>query len=404
MRVLFLNPTGRWGGAESSLVDVLASLRQAEPSWALHVVAASEGPLIERAAALGATAEVLPFPPDLARLGERGRTSSTAQSWRFAAEVARVAPSATRYRQALGRAIARFGPDVVHTNGLKMHLLGAWASRKPPLVWHLHDYLGPRPMTTRLLRWHHARCAAVIANSASVAADARRVLSNGMNVVVVRNAVDLSRFSTSGERADLDRLAGLTPAAPGTVRVGLVATFSRWKGHRTFLDAIARVPPQLPLRAYIIGAAVYHTDRSQYSLDELREAAASLGIADRVGFTGLVPRPETVFRALDVVVHASTAAEPFGLVIAEAMACGRAVIVANAGGAAELVTPGEDALAHAPGDAADLAVQIGKLLTDHELRARLGRMGRRTAERSFDRARLASELVPLYRTVVASSN
>jgi len=42
MRVMFLNPTGQLGGAESSLVDILASLRHAEPSWPLHLLAASD--------------------------------------------------------------------------------------------------------------------------------------------------------------------------------------------------------------------------------------------------------------------------------------------------------------------------------------------------------------------------
>ncbi len=55
-------------------------------------------------------------------------------------------------------------------------------------------------------------------------------------------------------------------------------------------------------------------------------------------------------RALDIVVHASTRPEPFGLVIAEAMACGRAVITSAAGGAAEIVESEVDALTHTPGD------------------------------------------------------
>jgi glycosyltransferase involved in cell wall biosynthesis len=101
-------------------------------------------------------------------------------------------------------------------------------------------------------------------------------------------------------------------------------------------------------------------------------------------------------------VHASTAPEPFGLVIAEAMACGRAVIVSHAGGAAEIVDPGVDALVHTPGDAGDLAAQIGALAGDPALRARLGRAARATAERSFDRARLAAELVPIYRAAAGA--
>ena len=94
-------------------------------------------------------------------------------------------------------------------------------------------------------------------------------------------------------------------------------------------------------------------------------------------------------RALDVVVHASTRPEPFGLVIAEAMACGRAVITSGTGGAGELVRDGVDAVTHRPGDAVDLASRIERLAADAALRARLGRAARDTAERRFDAARLA---------------
>jgi glycosyltransferase involved in cell wall biosynthesis len=79
------------------------------------------------------------------------------------------------------------------------------------------------------------------------------------------------------------------------------------------------------------------------------------------------------------------------------MACGRAVIVSNAGGAAELVDPGVDAVLHTPGDADDLAAAILMLVRDPDMRARLGHAARRTAERSFDRERLAAELIPIYR-------
>jgi glycosyltransferase involved in cell wall biosynthesis len=399
MRVMFLNSTGQIGGAESSLVDILASLRSAKPAWPLHVLAASEGPLLPRVRALGATAEVLAFPPAISRLGEHASAAIIGGPIRLAARAGFAGPSAVRYRRALARAIAAFDPDVVHSNGLKMHVLGAWAlgSRKhPALVWHLHDYLGGRRATTALLRWNRERPAVVVANSASVADDAARALGSAKRVMTVQNAVDLDRFAVAGPRADLDALAGLPPAAPHMIRVGLVATLARWKGHTTFLEAIARLAPLAPIRAYIVGAAVYQTAGSQHSLDQLRALAQSMGLADRVGFTGFVERPETVFRALDIVVHASTSPEPFGLVIAEAMACGRAVVVANAGGAAELVAPGVDALVHAPGDAADLAAQIAALAADRALRERLGRAARAAAVQKFDRARLAADLIPIY--------
>ena len=135
---------------------------------------------------------------------------------------------------------------------------------------------------------------------------------------------------------------------------------------------------------------------SQYSIEELRARARALGIADRVGFTGFIDRPSQALRALDIVVHASTEPEPFGLVIAEGMACARPVIVSRAGGAAEIATDGVDALAVTPGDAAALAAALDRLAADGTLRARLGAEARRTALRQFDPATFVNRFVDLY--------
>jgi glycosyltransferase involved in cell wall biosynthesis len=307
-----------------------------------------------------------------------------------------------RYLGRLRRAIRSFAPDIIHTNGLKMHVLAGWATPSIPVVWHLHDYLGSRPLTTALLRRSTSHCAAIVANSMSVANDAREAIGRGVKVVPIYNAVDLDRFSPSGDRLDLDRLAGLPHAPEGTIRVGLLGTFARWKGHETFLRAVAELPRELPVRAYVIGDALYQTDGSQYSGEELRRVAASLGLAERVGFTGFVNEADAALRALDIVVHASTMPEPFGLVIAEAMACGRAVIVSRAGGAAELVSHDVDALTHTPGKVGDLAARIAALAADGLLRARLGAAARARAERQFDHTRLAREIVPVYESAVGS--
>lgn len=403
MRILYLNPTGQLGGAEASLLEILASVRFAEPSWPLHLVLGGDGPLASRAAALGVATDVLPFPAALARVGEWGTTNLRRGGWQLAAQMAASASAVRSYLGRLDAAIRAFEPDVVHTNGLKMHVLGAWAHPRSPLVWHLHDYLGPRPMTARLLRWNSARCAMLVANSASVASDARTALADSVEIVAVANGVDLNRFTASGDRLDLDALAGLPASPPDAIRIGLVATFARWKGHVTFLEAIARVPRALPLRAYVIGDAVYDTRASQYSRGELTAIAERLEVTDRVGFTGFVTRPEAALRALDIVVHASTRPEPFGLVIAEAMACGRPVIVSADGGAAELVDAGMDALVHTPGDVQGLADCLVRLMTDAVLRRQIGGAARATAERRFNRARLAGELLPIYRAAARAA-
>jgi glycosyltransferase involved in cell wall biosynthesis len=91
-------------------------------------------------------------------------------------------------------------------------------------------------------------------------------------------------------------------------------------------------------------------------------------------------------------------------VIAEAMACGKPVIMTAAGGAQEIVTSGQDAIAIAPGDASALADSIRQLACAAPLRAQLGAAARKTAEHRFDRVRMAHELIPIYEELDASRN
>jgi glycosyltransferase involved in cell wall biosynthesis len=84
------------------------------------------------------------------------------------------------------------------------------------------------------------------------------------------------------------------------------------------------------------------------------------------------------------------------------MACARPVVASAAGGAAEIVRDGVDALAVTPGDVAALAGAIRRLADDAALRAHLGAAGRARAERDFDRGRLAREVIPLYRSLAGS--
>jgi glycosyltransferase involved in cell wall biosynthesis len=400
VRLLFLSPTGQYGGAEAALVELLAGLRECCPDWRLSLVAASEGPLVDRARALGVAATVVPFPARLARVGEWAAGTSAWGRVRLAAACLAAAWDAYGYMRRLRRVVAEQAPDIVQSNGVKMHLLSAWvAPRGAAVVWHVHDYVSRRAVTSRALRLMAGWCAAVVANSDSVARDLEPVLGRRVRIYRVWNAVDLERYSHVGPTLDLDRLAGLPAAAGGVTRVGLVATFARWKGHAAFLRALSLLPETLGVRGYIVGGPVYATGSSQVSLDELQALAGEKGLAGRVGFVGYVLDTAAAMRALDVVVHASTEPEPFGLVIAEAMACRRAVVASAGGGAAELIDPGVTALSHEPGDVTGLADRIRTLVCDTALRARLASAARDAAEFAFARTRMVGELLPVYRTL-----
>jgi len=174
-----------------------------------------------------------------------------------------------------------------------------------------------------------------------------------------------------------------------------------WKGQKDFIRAISLVPRCAPIRAYLIGGLLYQTDTEQFTIAELRQFATSLGVADRIGFTGFVPRPAAAIRTVDIVVHASNKPEPFGRVIVEAMACAKPVISTAMGGAAELVEDGVTALTYPAGDANVLAARILQLAADPGLRHRLGAAGRAIAVAKFDRLRLGAVLSPVYLEAIA---
>jgi glycosyltransferase involved in cell wall biosynthesis len=416
MRVVFLNPVGVIGGAEQVLLHMLAGLRLACPDVRPHLIVAAEGPLGDQARRHQVAVTVLPMPAALAALGDSflpgGR--GLRKAWDLARRAVVGLPAARRYLRDLRQVLQRLSPDLIHSNGIKTHLLAALVAARPvPVIWHIHDFYGCRPLAARGLRWARTRVAGAIAVSEAVARDASAVLP-GLPITVVPNAIDVSRFAPGdGDGPTLDRLAGLPLAEPGTVRVGLVATYGRWKGQDVFLEAAARVlrghrradaAPLAPVRFYLIGGPIYRTGGSQFSEQELRGRAGALALADRVGFIGFQEETVSVYRGLDIVVQASTRPEPFGLTIIEAMACAKPVIIARAGGAAELFRPDHDAVAVPPGDVAALAAAVERLAADRGLRDALGLQARLTVLQRYAWERLGPQLLAVYRRSLGAAS
>ena len=407
IKILYLNPVGAIGGAERCLLHVMAAARAAEPSAELHLITSTDGPLLQKAENLGVRARLLQMPACLTGIGEPSRIDATRLSVaRLACRACRAAPAALRYARRLREAIEEIGPALVHSNGQKTHFLsGLCGWTKGALIWHMHDFLARRPMTARTLRRVSKHVTGFIAVSQAIRQDVQDLLKR-VPTTVIYNVVDVNQFCPgSGAACRLDELAGLPSAEAGALRVGLVATFARWKGHDVFLRAAARLLAQQPerkLRFYIVGGPIYGTRGSQVSLAELTARAAELGIASRLGFVPYVDNPAGVYRALDVVVLPSTQPEPFGLTIVEAMACGRPVIASQAGGAAEILTDHHDAIGVPPGNAENLAQAILLLLADPSLRNKLGANARQTTVERFSQSRLVPEISAIYRQQIQS--
>jgi len=393
-----LTTSAAFGGAETSLVTLLTALRALDRARRITVVTPGPGPLPDRCRALGFEPIVLPFPASLNELGESGAIAGggIVKKAELIGQLLRTTVALPGYVASLRRVLREAGATVVHSNGLKAHVAAALA--KPAstrLVWHLHDYVSRRPVSAALLRRLARRADVIVANSDSVLRDAATVVGSGPSLRRIHNAVDPGVFSPDGPPLDLASLSGLRPDT-GLVRIGLVSTYARWKGHDVFLDAIARLRSRRTVRAYIVGGAVYQTVGSQWSPGELQARAAARGLSDTVGFTGHVADVPAALRSLDIVVHASTEPEPFGMVIAEGMAARRAVVAARTGGAVELFDDRVNAIGYTPGDAGELADRLEELVVDGARREAIAATARTAAIERFSPERMAQAFREAY--------
>src|SRR5579872_3992396 len=196
MRILFLSPVGVIGGAERVLLTAVSGIKRIDPAAVLRVITPADGPLLPSLTAIGAEVEIVPMPAVLTQLGDSQlRSVNRGRGWaKLLGQAIRALPSLFDYLAQLRAAITRFKPDLVHSNGIKMHLLSSFVvPNRIHVVWHLHDFYGLRPMAAWFLRRCRSRVSCAVAISGAVAEDATRVLP-GVPVKIVRNAVDLNRF------------------------------------------------------------------------------------------------------------------------------------------------------------------------------------------------------------------
>jgi glycosyltransferase involved in cell wall biosynthesis len=103
---------------------------------------------------------------------------------------------------------------------------------------------------------------------------------------------------------------------------------------------------------------------------------------------------------MDVVVHTSLR-EGLARVLPQALAMGKPCVSFDIGGAAEVVIPGETGYIVTPGDTGGLAAAVSRLLSDPQLRARMGEAGRRKVDPMFRAETMVAQIAALYAQLVA---
>jgi glycosyltransferase involved in cell wall biosynthesis len=317
-------------------------------------------------------------------------------------------PSA--YRQ-LRRALADFKPDVVHVRTFlwQMSPLILPLLRHVPSLYHVVSYKAICPLGTKMLP--DGRSCEVSAGPACfqngclplriwplmmLQQKLCRRWGHVFNLVVatseaVRQRLMQERIDVAAVISEAIPRRSIRSRLSSPPTVAFAGRLIREKGADLLLRAFAIVVVRFPAARLLIAG-------DGPERENLKRIAVELRIASNVRFLGHISQAEMerLFEAAWLQIVPSRWAEPFGLVAAEAMMRGTAVIASSVGALAEFIRDGETGLLIAPGDYEALAGRMLCLMNDRELAEKMGRNGHDEALRRFDKNVYVDKFISLY--------
>jgi glycosyltransferase involved in cell wall biosynthesis len=371
MNILFLDQSGKPGGAELSLLDVAGFFGDR-----CRVALFQDGPFRTMLEAKQIPVTVLDRTA-IAVQKESGIGAMLGSVTGLLALVRSVAALSRQY-------------DLMYANTPKALVVGALASAwsRRPFIYHLRDILSPEHFSRTNLRLAvglaNRFAACVIANSQATRDAFVAAGGNPKLATVVYNGFAPEQYQVDPSAAQqLRQQMGLGDRFV----VGHFSRLSPWKGQHVLIQALADCPEQVV--ALLVGDALF--GETEY-VAQLHQQVAELGLGDRVKFLGFRSDVPQLMSACDLVAHTSTAPEPFGRVIVEAMLCGRPVVASDAGGAQELVQHGKTGWLIPPDNATKLTEIIHHCCTNPDPTRQVAMAGKSDAVQRFNLTRLEGSI------------
>lgn len=372
MRVLLLTDADVFAGTERHMLELATELRAFGQD--VTIGCPGHGPLAERARAAGVPVI------SIAKVGM--------VDWRAARQIA----AAIRAGQI----------DLIHAHNGRSALVAAmatWWAGRGKLIATQHflelsrsSRRGLKAIVSRAMhRWVERRVDRFVAISQAVRSQmlARGDCEEAKITVVLNGIVPPERR----DRATVERIRaefGVTAGAPFIV---CASRLQQEKNVPGLVDAMSSVRAAHPQVVCVVAGAGDQETAVRQRIDEL-------GLAGCVHLAGFRSDVLDLIAACDLFVLPSFA-EPFGLVLLEAMALGKAVVATAAGGPREIVEDGETGRLVKPGDSNALAAGILELLANDHARESMGRSGRARFIEQFTAAQMGWKMIRVYETLIA---
>jgi glycosyltransferase involved in cell wall biosynthesis len=303
------------------------------------------------------------------------------------------------------------GFDIVHLHhpfifGAEMIWAVSRARRIPYVITHHNDLIGDglrrhlfdaySAVSTRLIFGAARKLAVVSLDHAASCRLAPFFSRQWAKVVEVPNGVDTDLFRPGVDGAPVRQQCAISDDAKVMLFVGTLDRAHHYRRVDLLLRAV-KVVQDRDLHVLVAG------DGNQ--MPEYQRLAQRLGVRSRVHFLGTVAHQALpgVYSAADLVVLPSQLQESFGLVLIEAMACGKPVIASKLPGARAVVNDGQDGLLVIPGSVDDLSEKIRVLLADPQHRREMGERGRAKVEAQYAWSRIIPKLARVYQGALSTA-
>lgn len=209
-------------------------------------------------------------------------------------------------------------------------------------------------------------------------------------VRLVVHGIDPSPFESPADPTAPQRLADALRLPPDAAVAGTVARLVPAKGIDLLIRALPAIRQQVPsAHLLLVGDGEARA--------ELEALARSLGVADAVRITGVLPETSSALALMRTFVFMPAHQEGFGLSLLEAMAAARPIVAVRRGkGSVWVLEQGAAGQLVEPDDPAALARAVTHYLQDGDAAAHAGAEARKLVKARFSLERMAGEVEAIY--------
>ncbi|MCH9753744.1 MAG: glycosyltransferase family 4 protein [Alphaproteobacteria bacterium] len=221
--------------------------------------------------------------------------------------------------------------------------------------------------------------------------------ANQKKIRPIYRGVSLEDFNT--KNVDPSRLIKMKKKCyipDGKFIITLPGRLTSWKGHEVLLNAIAKLKND-----NIYCLMVGNTKQHKSHFGNFIKLARSLGISNKVTFTGAIKDMPALYMLSDLVVAPSTRPEAFGRISIETQAMKRLIIATDIGGYKETIVSEKTGFLIPHNDVEALEKKIETVINlTHKKRVMMGNAARKNVEKKFSLKQMKEKTMKVYNEIL----